>query len=142
MNADLTRIAIVAAAGVAIGIGALVLFRGTAGARQAIGQAFDAAGEALNPANPNNLAYRGVNAAGAAVTGREFSFGADIRDAAESGLVGASATGIGPLDFVVDTVLYPVNLAARAVRESARSAPGPSGYDWTNDPQSPFHVGA
>lgn len=37
-----------------------------------------AAGEALNPTNPENLAYSGVNAVGEAVTGRPWSFGAWI----------------------------------------------------------------
>jgi hypothetical protein len=73
-----------------------------------------------------------VNVIGEAVTGRDYALGADIRDAAEGG-IGASNTGIGPLDFVVDSVLYPVNAAVRAVKEKARESETPeevAGNPW------------
>lgn len=140
MNSDGVRLVIVAGAGLAIGLGALYLVnraRSAGGLLDSVG----AIGEAINPVSRNNLAYRGVNAAGAAITGRDFALGADIRDAAEGG-IGASGTGITPLDFVVDTVLYPINAAVRAVKESAKSESVPEAYNWTSVPESPFSVGA
>lgn len=118
MNSDAIRLVVVAGAGLAIGLGALYLVNRARNTSASLLDAAGAIGEALNPASPNNLVYRGVNGAGSAITGRDFSLGAQVRDLAEEG-VGASGTGIAPLDFVVDTALIPINLVARAVKGAA-----------------------
>lgn len=69
MKLGLTGTGVLAVAG--IGALALAWFK-----RDAIAASVGSAAQAINPASDQNLAYRGVNAVGAAVTGSEsFSLG-------------------------------------------------------------------
>lgn len=93
----------------------------------------------LNPASPNNLAYRGANAVGAAVTGnREYSLGADVY---ENGIFRSP----NPVAFVLDSLyaVSPVGLVARMF--GPRDDAGASREAPAVEPAviyTPFNVGA
>lgn len=73
-------------------------------------EAFPRVLDSVNPASTGNIVYGAVNGTAGAVAGREFSIGADVRDAAE-GALGSSGF------FVIDAISYPINAAIRAIRQ-------------------------
>lgn len=65
---------------IALGVAAGVVVLGYLAGRKA-GDTVSAVGTGLNPASPDNYAYRGVNSVGAALTGQEsFSLGSYLYD--------------------------------------------------------------
>ncbi len=89
---DSAKLALIGAGAAVVVIGALYLLARKAGA------AVVAVGQAVNPVSDKNIAYQGVNAAGAAVTGdSEFSLGTwlyNVTHADEAkGLLGGALDG-------------------------------------------------
>lgn len=113
VSADLLiKLGIGIAAGLALWYVASKAAQGIRGAADSVAEVFPRVLDGVNPASSGNLVYRGLNAAGGAVMQQPggFSYGADVRDAAEAGL--------GTTDsFVLDSILYPFNRLARELKK-------------------------
>jgi hypothetical protein len=73
---------------IAVGVAGAVLLAAAWYAKKQISAAADVVLPAINPLDPHNLAYSGVNAIGASLTGDEnFTLGGSIYDATHGGVL-------------------------------------------------------